>query len=178
MPKAPYRNDGRILFEEKQFFRQAWLWLLLIVAVVPVGLLAVSQYSGMLAEDASGWLVVALSFVISLGLLVLFYVTHLHTVVTEKGIYTRVWPLMLRYQLILPAQCREVMIRRYNPVLEYGGYGIRFGIRGRAYNVSGRYGLTLRYTKGRELLIGTQHPDELLNACTASGFPTAKTATV
>jgi hypothetical protein len=178
MPKAPYRNDGRILFEERQYFRQAWLWLLLLLAAVPVGLLVASQYAGKLADDASGWLVVALSFVISIGLLALFYVTHLHTVVTEKGIYTRVWPLMLRYERILQAQCREVAIRRYNPVLEYGGYGIRFGRRGKAYNVTGRYGLTVYFTKNRELLIGTQKPDELLNACTASGFPTAKTATI
>lgn len=50
----------------------------------------------------------------------------------------------------------------YDPVSEYGGYGIRDGQRGKAYIASGTRGVHLLLTDGREFLIGSQRPDELV----------------
>jgi hypothetical protein len=48
----------------------------------------------------------------------------------------------------------------YRPILEYGGWGIRIGIHGKAYNVSGNRGIRLVFSTGKRLLIGTQRPDD------------------
>lgn len=50
-------------------------------------------------------------------------------------------------------------IRTYRPIMEYGGWGIRFSRKGTAYNVSGNKGLQLALNSGKNILIGTQKPD-------------------
>jgi len=62
------------------------------------------------------------------------------------------------------AACEAVT---YEPLLEYGGWGIRFGLDGRAYNVSGHEGVRLSLNDGGEILIGSNHPDALASAIIA-----------
>jgi hypothetical protein len=51
----------------------------------------------------------------------------------------------------------------------YGGWGIKRGIGGLAYNVSGNQGLQLVLTDGRKILIGTQKPEQFINAMSSAG---------
>jgi hypothetical protein len=52
--------------------------------------------------------------------------------------------------------------RTYRPVLEYGGWGIRYGAgNGWAYNVSGNQGVQLELANGQRILIGSQRAKEL-----------------
>ncbi|MCB0473313.1 MAG: hypothetical protein KDC69_02350 [Flavobacteriaceae bacterium] len=58
----------------------------------------------------------------------------------------------------------KVFIRKYNPVLEYGGWGVRLNYyrkRGRAFNVSGNIGLQLILKNGKKILIGTHKEYEM-----------------
>ena len=61
---------------------------------------------------------------------------------------------------------KEYHIRQYRPIIEYGGWGIRVklkGIRyGKAYTVSGTTGLQINLYNGKEILIGTQKPEALI----------------
>ena len=52
----------------------------------------------------------------------------------------------------------------YHPVLEYGGWGIRFSWKGTAYNVSGNRGVRLELVNGKRLLIGSRRAGELESA--------------
>ena len=54
-------------------------------------------------------------------------------------------------------------VRQYSPLLEYGGWGMRFGIfgKGNAWNISGDKGLQLVFTNQKKLLIGTNQPEKL-----------------
>jgi hypothetical protein len=49
----------------------------------------------------------------------------------------------------------------YRPIIDYGGWGVRFGRKGMAYNVSGNIGLLISRKNGKTILIGTQKPDEM-----------------
>ena len=44
---------------------------------------------------------------------------------------------------------------KYSPLKEYGGWGIRFGFKGKAYNVSGNKGVKLFLTNGKNILFDT-----------------------
>lgn len=55
----------------------------------------------------------------------------------------------------------SVYIREYRPLKEYGGWGIRDGSSGRAYNVSGDTGLQIIFKDKERLLIGTIKPGEM-----------------
>jgi hypothetical protein len=55
-------------------------------------------------------------------------------------------------------------IRTYQPIREYGGWGIRYGSSGKAYNISGNTGMQLELKDGTRILLGTQKPEEFLKA--------------
>jgi hypothetical protein len=55
-------------------------------------------------------------------------------------------------------------VRTYRPMREYGGWGVKYGRAGKAYNVSGNRGVQLKLTSGKGLLIGSQRPEELAQA--------------
>ena len=57
----------------------------------------------------------------------------------------------------------------YSPLREYGGWGIRYGWNGKAYNVSGNQGIQLELSEGRRVLIGTQNPPQFLAALQSLG---------
>ena len=52
----------------------------------------------------------------------------------------------------------------YSPLWDYGGWGIRCGRKGIAYNVSGDRGVQLELERGRPILIGSQRAEELARA--------------
>jgi hypothetical protein len=55
-------------------------------------------------------------------------------------------------------------LRRYDPLGEYGGWGIKGTSQNRAYNIANEEGLQLELHNGRRLLLGTQRPTELAQA--------------
>lgn len=61
-------------------------------------------------------------------------------------------------------QIRSAKAVTYDPVGEYGGYGIRSGRRGLAYIARGNGGVELRVTGGKAILIGSQEPARLAAA--------------
>jgi hypothetical protein len=61
---------------------------------------------------------------------------------------------------------------QYAPVREYGGWGIRGSRRRRALNARGNQGVLLTRSDGSTLLVGTQHPRELLAALSRAGIAT------
>jgi hypothetical protein len=56
---------------------------------------------------------------------------------------------------------RSATAVQYDPIGEYGGYGIRSGARGLAYIASGNRAVQLELKDGRRLLVGSQHAEEL-----------------
>jgi hypothetical protein len=86
---------------------------------------------------------------------------RLVTQVRHDGIYLRFIPFHWRWVRIEPERIKGVQARTYNPLLEYGGWGIRYGARGKAYTISGNRGVELEFANGRTLLIGSQRAEEL-----------------
>lgn len=100
------------------------------------------------------------------GLLWLMWVARLVTEVRDDGIYIRFHPFHRAFQGFLWQEIESFEARTYRPILDYGGWGIRFGSGGRAYNVSGNRGLQINLVGGpsRHILIGSQRPEELAMA--------------
>jgi hypothetical protein len=58
-------------------------------------------------------------------------------------------------------QVKRAYIRQYNPIKEYGGWGLKWSSTNAAYNIMGNVGLQLVLQNGKKILIGTQKPEEL-----------------
>jgi hypothetical protein len=61
--------------------------------------------------------------------------------VDSDGIYIRYIPFHFNFRKIEFAELRRAQARKYRPILEYGGWGIRGAGFNRAYNVSGSHGV-------------------------------------
>ena len=83
--------------------------------------------------------------------------------------YFQFKPFHLKEKHIKPDDINSFEVRKYKPIAEYGGWGIRAGGRkaGRAYNVSGNMGLQLYLKNNKKILIGTQKPGEIRKAMEA-----------
>ena len=66
-----------------------------------------------------------------------------------------------RFKTILRSDIEKMEVITYRPIIDYGGWGVRFGRKGMAYNVSGNIGLLISRKNGKTILIGTQKPDEM-----------------
>jgi hypothetical protein len=109
-----------------------------------------------------GSLLVVICLVTAVGVPLVFRALRLVTEVTPDGVWVRFIPLSKRR--IGFDQIASCEARTYRPILEYGGWGYRWGLSGTAYNVSGNQGVQLRLASGRRLLIGSQRAEELAEA--------------
>jgi hypothetical protein len=143
------------LFIERQRFNQWWLWLILIGVN---GLIAFTIVIKLIEQPANIglWFAVITILFFSIS----FYFFILETKVNEKGIEVRFFPFHFSFITISWDQLEKVELRQYNPLKEYGGWGLRYGSRGKAYNVSGNIGVQLFFKNGNSLLIGTNKKKE------------------
>ena len=105
-------------------------------------------------------------FVFTVGMVAFFLVQRLETEITTEGVKVRFFPIHRTFRTYKWEDISNAFVRKYSPIMEFGGWGIRFGNRrnGSAYNVSGNQGLQLEFKKGKKLLIGTQNPYEIERA--------------
>ncbi|MDR1632584.1 MAG: hypothetical protein LBR97_06870 [Dysgonamonadaceae bacterium] len=99
---------------------------------------------------------------------VLFYMMSLETIINETGVYIKMFPIQWKYKVYSWDSISEAYVRKYNPIMEYGGWGYRFGMNlvtnrkiSVAYSLSGNMGLQLILTTGRRVLIATHKPEEI-----------------
>jgi len=160
-------NRAYPLYREAQYFRQLWLWvivlfisLLSIYGLIQQVILGI-PFGNNPAPDA---ILVIIAVIFGLILPLFLYKTNLTIEVHSDGLYIRFFPFHLSFHKIATEYIKEFKARSYSPLKEYGGWGIRYGRDGKAYNVSGNRGVQLHLSDGKQLLIGSQKPDELCEA--------------
>jgi len=65
-------------------------------------------------------------------------------------------------------EIRSVETISYDPIRDYGGYGIRTGRFGKAYIASGTRGVRMKLATGANLVVGSQRPEELAGILSSS----------
>lgn len=95
---------------------------------------------------------------ISLGIMFGF---KLETEIDSTSVRVRVKPFHRRFKEFRWEDIRVAYVRQYKPIGEYGGWGLRRGMEGRAYNARGNMGLQLVLNNGTKILIGTSKAEEL-----------------
>ncbi len=157
--------EGSILFSEKQKFTQWWKWL--TVLILPVIFLPMAYKSIVfgvpITKGVFGNIVFWILCIVSLILPILYIFIRLETEIKENGIYVRYYPIHIKFKHYKWSDLQRVYVRKYSPIMEYGGWGLRFNNlgNGTAYNIAGNQGLQLVFPNGKKLLIGTQKPEEL-----------------
>lgn len=157
--------EQNYIFKEQQRFRQWWLWLIILAidAVLIYGFVQQLIFGKPFGEQPMSDAGLALAVVLSLALTIFSLSIRLETLISRDGVSVRFFPLHFKFKVYTWAHFSKSYVRKYAPLSEYGGWGLRFGLSGQgtAYNVSGNKGLQLEFTDRKRLLIGTRKPEEL-----------------
>ena len=155
-------NAAKRPFVEVQQFRQPWLWVLLIIveAAFLVALIPLIMRAQSTGETPIG-LIIGLITMLTAGpaLLLLFLLLKMETRVDDQRITINFQPFSKRH--ISFQDVEQCEARKYRPIAEYGGWGLRWSWNGRAYNVRGNRGVQLVLTGNRRVMIGSQRAEEL-----------------
>jgi hypothetical protein len=159
-------------FEEIQQFRSRPFWiflgalLLFLMGLIGYGfvkqIILGKPFGTKPASDLQVIIITILVYLITISLFLLFYFMKLTTSIDKEGIWIRYIPFMNKKKFIPWNQIKNIYIRKYDPIMEFGGYGLRYSFkRGMAYNVSGLWGLQIILNNGKKIMIGTRKSDDL-----------------
>ncbi len=165
----------KLRFREVQRFRQPWIWCPLLASCgLVVGLFGYGMVQQLVIGKPWGDrpmsdIGLSITFVLALafvgGLIWLFWSMQLLVEVRSEELFIHFKPLKSR---IVPYdQITHVEACRYRPIVQYGGWGLRRGRKGWAFNVSGNEGVRLDFPDGTHLLIGSRRPAEMAAAIEA-----------
>ncbi|WP_299825342.1 DUF6141 family protein [uncultured Pontibacter sp.] len=156
-----------ILYREQQRFKQFWLWVVILgtTAIFWAGFIYQVLLGGAFGNRPVADVQLAILFaLIGVGMPWFFYKMKLTTEVRQGELQVRFWPFHARPVTIPLHLVRDYEKITYNAIRDYGGWGIRWGTKGKAYNVSGGEGVQLHFYDRDPLLIGSQNAIALYNA--------------
>ena len=164
------------VFVEIQHVRQWWIWTLVLIVSLCVFWIFAEQIifgrpiGNNPAPDGFIWTVTLL---VGLGMPLLIYSVKLTAEIRTDRLVIRFFPFWRR--TIPNRDIASATPCTYHPILQYGGWGIRYGLgAGMCYTLYGNRGVRLELTTGRKVLIGSQRPDDLAAAISrACGRPLA-----
>ena len=148
----PPMNNPPAFTERQWLLRHWWPILLLPMLVVPLILWLAPKHGSQPPIWVFALIGLAMGLVAGLALEVRL---------DASGAHYRLLPLQWRWQHVAWPEVARAYLRRYDPLGEYGGWGIKGTTRNRAYNIANDEGLQLELHDGRRLLLGTQRPAEL-----------------
>lgn len=146
-------DETETVFQEEQPFDQVWLWALMGVELIIVLLPLIITGQPLWAIGlAVGFMVMTFAM---LGAL------KLRTRIDRQGIHYRMSIFHWKEQTIPWEDIDQVYVRKYSPLKEYGGWGVKYGPSGKAFNVKGNFGIQITKKNGKRVLLGTQLPDDV-----------------
>jgi hypothetical protein len=139
-------------FEEKQpFYKNSLIWFAIPGMIIPIIIGAFNTF-----KDGSGsFQDLATIVFVEIMVFALLFSTRLETKLDEYGVSYRLFPFHLKTRFISWDQVSSAQVRKYNPLGEYWGWGIKGTRKNRAINIAGDIGLQLVLKNGCKLLIGT-----------------------
>lgn len=148
-------------YYEIQKMRIWWVWGLMGVLMLMYVYAALRQWygAGSWGNNRSPEWLLALVLLFLLLFPVFVFIMKLETRLNAEGVSVRLFPLHRKWQSWSWSDVERAWVRKYRPIAEYGGWGIRGlpGANSRAYSMSGDYGIQLVLKNGKHILLGTQN---------------------
>lgn len=166
----------KVLFTEKQTFGSLSLYLsmgaIYLAAILMFGYGIYKQiflqepWGDKPMSDSGLIITTALVIIILLVSSYLLFGSKLVTTVDRKSLKIVFWPYFRKPKVFESSQIEKFEIRKYKPLKEYGGWGVKTGTKekGMAYNVTGNIGMQLYLKNGKKVLVGTQRRDAFLRS--------------
>ena len=112
-------------------------------------------------NPAPDYVWVILGVIVGGGLPLFMYSTGLDTEVRDCGVCIRFRPFHRKWVVFGFDRIQKAKADTYSPFKDYGGWGIRYGRKGKAYSVSGNKGVLLTLKDRKDVLIGSNNHEAL-----------------
>lgn len=150
-------------FKEIQKFRQPWLWTILLITALPLYYQAIRQ---LFLKDVFEIYSVSETlnfslFVLHLVTSVLLFITRLEIEIDKRYLSYQFFPFHLKKKSYVLNQLQSATIRKFYPIKEMSLWGLYLSAGSKSYHIKGHWGVQLEFVSGRQLLLGTQKPEEL-----------------
>jgi hypothetical protein len=152
------------LYREEQLFARTWFWIPVMIVVVVAWYFFFRElfWSPEGTRSPAGvWIMF-----IAVGVLTpaLFFTMRLIVTVNRRELTIRMWPLYRRTVAVGDISAVEAVT--YRPILEFGGWGVRYSMKRRAwgYTVSGKEGVQVELSNGKKILMGSEQNTRLAAA--------------
>lgn len=150
-------------YKEQQSFRYTWsywlcLALTLLLFYVCFQQIILQQPFGNNPAPNS---ILVLCCLLMISLCGLLHFSSLQLQLNKQGLAVRFVPFINNWRTHAWQEIKSIQVIRYNPIGDYGGWGIRVHKNYRCYNISGKQGLKITFQDGKSLLVGTQQADTL-----------------
>lgn len=152
-------------YTEIQKFRQIQLWgpfILLFIFMLSIQVYFIIKHPLSLTTPMTEKIMaLSISMVIYTVVGILIYISKLEVKVNINGLYVRFFPLEIKLNHYSWDEIKEIeIIKTMRPLLDYGGWGLRYGKKSKAYIISGKQCLKITLQNGKIISIGTQQPDK------------------
>ena len=121
-------------------------------------------------NPAPDFVVVLIAAVFGILFPLFFAALRLEISIDDKSLRFRFYPVHIKWKEIEFRDISAAEEVKFRPVMEYGGWGIRFRRNIRAYIMRGNEGVMLTLADGRQVLLGSQKAGMLLNAIKKDKF--------
>lgn len=149
------------MFFEKQSLSPIVQYVVAFFGIISfaVIILGFRNYMGFTPSDRA---IIAISFFAIASIFALVLTLRMHTTVSDGSLKVRFWPFS---RLTVPiADVKQSEIIQYDPLSDFGGWGVRPGLGGIIYSVRGRSAVKVVRNGGSLIYIGTGKPEELLQS--------------
>lgn len=149
------------MFTDKQKFKNIWIWILMILVNILMGYNMVMQliFEVPMGDRPTPDFVLVIIFLVPFAILILIKVMYLKVVISQEEVIIRYFPFVKTVIPMKKIKC--ITVQEYSALRDYGGWGIRYGIKGRAYIIHGSKGLNLDLINGENILVGVNSNSDL-----------------
>ena len=164
MPGSSEVSGATELYREEQPFARTWVWIPVTIVTMVAWYFFFREWF-LSPEDtklpAALWIMFILVGVVTPAL---FFSMRLIVTVSRRELKVNMWPLYRR--TVAVADITSVEAVTYRPIMEFGGWGVRYSLTRRAwgYTVSGKEGVQLDLANGKKVLVGSKENTRLAAA--------------
>ncbi|MDI1321719.1 MAG: hypothetical protein PSV36_03155 [Algoriphagus sp.] len=148
------------VYKESQTYRGTWVFYLILLVELPTLILLAVLFFTSEEKKETG---IALVFVFGVMSLVLALILNikLETRIDHQGIQFRYLPFIRKWRLLSKASIISAEVISFNPLLDFGGWGMKGNRTTKLFNITGNQGLLVESGASKKILLGTLKAKEL-----------------
>jgi hypothetical protein len=148
------------VFNEKQSYKGSWIMYLILLTEIPTLILMLVLFFTSEDKQEMGIALAVVLSVLALSISLILSIS-LETRIDQFGIQYKYYPFIRNWRKIAKNEILDVRVITFNPIFDYGGYGMKRNRNTKLYNILGDEGLLINTGEKRKILLGTSERKRL-----------------